>query len=137
MQDRLSGIELFAGLSPQERERVARWVDELQIQAGRHVVDEGRFAYEFFVIEEGEADVVQDGRRIAGMGPGDFFGEIALLDAERRSASVVATTPMRLLVMFRREFRRMVEEMPQIGERIRAAMAERLGRSADEAAPGT
>ena len=78
------------------------------------------------MIEEGSADVIQHGERVAELGPGDFFGEIGLIETERRTASVVATTPMKLIVMFQREFKAMEQEMPVVADRIRAAIRARL-----------
>ena len=130
--DRLMALPLFAGLSQKDREAVARWADEVEVPEGKHLVDEGRFAYEFFVIEKGSASVVHGGAEVATLGPGDFFGEIGLLQTERRTASVVARSPMRLIVIFAREFQRMAKEMPALADRVRAAMLER-GRSLREA----
>ncbi|HXF37378.1 MAG TPA: cyclic nucleotide-binding domain-containing protein, partial [Actinomycetota bacterium] len=93
-------------------------------------LDEGRLPHEFFVIEEGTATVTRDGRRLAELGPGDFFGEIAILAEERRTASVVAASPMRLIVMTDRDFLEMAREMPEVAERVRAAVRERLSRTA-------
>jgi CRP-like cAMP-binding protein len=70
--------------------------------------------------------VVQDGDKIATLGPGDFFGEIGLLETERRTASVVAASDMQLIVMFQREFKQMEREMPNVAERIRSAIRARL-----------
>ena len=123
---RLEGLWLFSSLSREELERVARWTDELEVPAGRELAQEGSFAHEFFVIEDGAAAVTKDGERIAELGPGDFFGEIGLLETERRTASVVASTPMRLIVMFQREFKQMEREMPAVAERLRAAIRARL-----------
>ena len=125
----LKSVPLFASLSPHERRRLAEWADELDVPEGKYIVDEGRFAYEFFVIEDGRAQVVKGGQPIAELGPGDFFGEIGLLETERRSASVVARSPMRLIVMFEREFRQMAQEMPHVTEQIRQAIRQRLGGS--------
>jgi len=69
---------------------------------------------------------VQHGDRIAELGPGDFFGEIGLLETERRTASVIATTPMRLIVMFQREFKQMEQAMPSVADRVRSAIRARL-----------
>ena len=95
---------------------------------GKELTEQGRLGYEFFAIEEGSADVVQDGERIRQLGPGDFFGEIALLEGSRRTASVVATSPMTLIVMHRRDFRHMAHELPDVAERLEQAVRERLGR---------
>jgi CRP-like cAMP-binding protein len=122
----LQGISLFSKLSKKELEQVARWTDEVEVREGTELAKEGTFAHEFFIIEDGSAEVLQGDERIAELGPGDFFGEIGLLESERRTATVVASTPLRLIVMFQREFRQMEREMPAVAERIRAAIYARL-----------
>ena len=122
----LEGIGAFSGLSRDELEKLARWTFEVEVQAGEELTKEGRLAHEFFVIEDGAVEVRQDGERIAELGPGDFFGEIGLLETERRTASVVATTPMELIVMFEREFRQMERELPSVATRVRSAIRARL-----------
>jgi CRP/FNR family cyclic AMP-dependent transcriptional regulator len=124
---RLESVSLFAGLDKRERQRVAEAADEIDVEAGRELASQGRFGYEFFAILDGQADVVQDGQQIAELGPGDFFGEIALLESDRRTASVVARTPMTLLVMHRPQFRQLEREMPRIAARVREAITARLG----------
>jgi CRP/FNR family transcriptional regulator, cyclic AMP receptor protein len=125
---RLVEIPLFAGLSKRERAQVARWADEIDEPAGYHLVDQGTFAHEFFVLLEGTVEVRQDGRHVADLGPGEFFGEIALVEQERRTATVAATTPVRAIVMHAREFGAMRVEMPAVADRIEAAVRERLAR---------
>jgi CRP-like cAMP-binding protein len=122
----LQGIGFFSGLSKQELKRLAQWTDEVTVDEGYELAKEGQFAHEFFVIEEGTADVIQGGSRIAELGTGDFFGEIGLLETERRTASVIATSPMRLVVMFQSQFRQMEREMPTVADRIRSAIRARL-----------
>lgn len=123
---RLEGVGIFSGLSKKELEKLAQWTDEVSVSAGDALATEGRFAHEFFVIEEGSAEVMQNGERVAELGPGEFFGEIGLLETDRRTASVVATTPMELIVMFQREFKQMEREMPAVADRVRAAIRARL-----------
>ena len=123
---RLQTVHLFSTLSKKELEQLSRWIDEVEVPEGTELTREGAFAYEFFVIDDGAASVRQDGELISEMGAGDFFGEIALLEADRRTATVVATTPMRLLVMHSRDFRAMEKEMPVVADRIRAAIRARL-----------
>ncbi len=125
--DRLKTIPLFQGLSKSQRERVSTWADEVDLEPGKHLVEQGQFAYEFFVIEEGAAEVTVDGDRVDALGPGDFFGEIALLETERRTASVVTTEPLRCIVMHARHFSSMEQTMPQVAEQIRQEMRRRLG----------
>jgi CRP-like cAMP-binding protein len=123
---KLEGVGLFSTLSRQDLERVARWMDELDVPTGKELTSEGGFGHEFFVIEEGEASVRHGEREIATLGPGDFFGEIALLETERRTATVISTTPMKLLVMFEREFKQMERELPAVADRVRSAIYARL-----------
>ena len=123
---RLEGVPLFASLSKGELRQLAQWADEVSVDAGYELATEGRFAHEFFVIEEGSAIVTKDGEQIAELGPGDFFGEIGLLETERRTATVVAASPMELIVMFGREFRQMERALPAVAQRVRTAIRERL-----------
>jgi CRP-like cAMP-binding protein len=124
---RLKSVPLFEGLSKKELQELGRWTDEVEIPAGKHLAEQGEFAYEFFVIESGTADVFQDDQHITTLGPGDFFGEIGLIRSSRRTASVVATSPMSLIVMARREFSAMEGNLPHVAERIRNRLEERLG----------
>ena len=124
-EKQLETIPLFAPLSKRERQEVARRADEVDVAEGRHLVDEGDWAYEFFAIEEGTAEVLHGGERLAELGPGDFLGEMAALDHSRRRASVVATSPMTVMVMTDRDLRQITQEMPGVGRRIKAAIDER------------
>jgi CRP-like cAMP-binding protein len=124
----LNGIPLFANLSKKERERVARWADEIDEPAGAHLLDQGRLAHEFFVLTDGTVEVCKDGEHLTDLQPGDFFGEIALVEHERRTASVVATTPVRAIVMHSREFGAMRREMPTVCSQIEDAIKARLAR---------
>jgi CRP/FNR family transcriptional regulator, cyclic AMP receptor protein len=122
----VQSIPLFAGLSKDDQQVVAQYADEVDVEAGATLAREGRLAYEFFAIREGTADVTLDGRHAAALGPGDFFGEIGLLAGERRVATVVATSPMRLIVLTGSQLRAIDSRMPGVGERVRNAMAQRL-----------
>jgi CRP-like cAMP-binding protein len=126
--DRLKSIPLFANLSDRERAEVARFADEVDVPAGKTLAEEGEFAYEFFVIQQGTAEVTKDGKVLAQLGPDDFFGEIGLVESERRTATVVAKSPMELIVMFGPNFRRLERELPEIAAQIRTAIRERLER---------
>jgi CRP-like cAMP-binding protein len=129
--DKLAEIPLFASLSRHDREQIARAADEVEVDAGKHLAEQGRFAYEFMAIEEGTADVIKDGEKLRELGPGDFFGEIGLLESERRTATVVATSPMRLIVIFGPQLRSMEREMPELSAQLRQTIRERLGGGAD------
>jgi CRP/FNR family cyclic AMP-dependent transcriptional regulator len=124
----LERVPLFAGLSHREREKVARWSDAIDLPEGKHLLDEGRLPHEFFVILDGEVEVIHDGEHLATMGPGDFFGEIALIEHGRRTASVVTTAPTTLAVMSPHSFEAMRREMPQVAGRIDDAIRERMKR---------
>ncbi len=138
MEDKqLESVPLFATLSRDERRFVAKQADEIDVPAGARLATEGRFAYEFFVIVEGTADVSRDGTPLAVLGPGEFFGEIGLLEAERRTASVVASSPMRLIVLTGSAFKYVEREMPAIAARIRAAIEQRLDADRRAAAAGS
>jgi CRP/FNR family cyclic AMP-dependent transcriptional regulator len=123
---RVRDVPIFRHLSQSELERVAGWLQITSVPAGHHIVREGAFAHEFFLIEEGEADVLQENTTIATLGPGDFFGEIALLETGRRTASVVAKTPMDVIVMGRAEFEQMKNELPTVADQVQAAIRARL-----------
>jgi CRP-like cAMP-binding protein len=123
---RLDGIRLFSGLSKKELGQLAQHMDELTVREGEELATEGRFAHEFFVIEDGVAEVLKDGERIGELGPGDFFGEIGLLETERRTATVRATSPMEVIVMFAPDFKKMEREQPAVADRIRSAIRARL-----------
>lgn len=121
----LKQIPLFATLSKNELKAAAHLADEIQVKEGEHLADEGRFAHEFFAIQDGKADVIHNGTVVAQLGPGDFFGEIALIKTDRRIASVVATTPMKLVVMFGPNFKSLADTMPTVKEKIDAAIEAR------------
>jgi CRP/FNR family cyclic AMP-dependent transcriptional regulator len=125
---RLKTIPLFAELSEHERGQIAQWADEVDIREGEHLVHQGAFAHEFFVILEGTAEVTKDGEHVTDLGPGDFFGEIALLEEERRTASVTATSAMKVVVMFGRDFRQMDHQMPHVAQKVQRTLEERLKR---------
>jgi CRP/FNR family cyclic AMP-dependent transcriptional regulator len=125
--DRLKKLPLFGDLPHKQLDRIAMWADEVDLPAGKPLMSEGNWAHEFFVIESGTASVDHGDTHVADLGPGDFFGEMALLEHQRRSATVTTTSPMRAIVMHAREFAAMDAEMPAITERIRAVMRARQG----------
>ena len=104
---------------------MARQADEIDVEAGKRLVSAGRFGYEFFVIENGKAEVVRDDQHIAELGPGDFFGEMALLGDTVRNADVISSTPMTAMVMTDSAFRSLKRRMPDVAEEIRAACRRR------------
>lgn len=124
----LERVPLFAGLSNKDRDKIARWADAIDLPAGKHLLEEGRLPHEFFVIVDGEVEVSHEGERLATLGPGDFFGEIALIEHGRRTASVVTTAPTTLAVMSPASFAAMRREMAEVAIRIDDAIRARLAR---------
>jgi CRP-like cAMP-binding protein len=131
---RLHGLGPFAAVKGKDLERLAQWADEVEVPAGEVLAQEGSFAHEFFVIEEGRAAVDKGGERIAELGPGDFFGEIGLLDGHRRTATVRADGITRLLVIGHREFNALMDEFPSVREAVLLAVEDRVARSRGTAA---
>jgi CRP-like cAMP-binding protein len=121
----LKSIPVFAGLEKHELRRIAECAEEMRVRTGEQLVHEGRFAFEFFAIRRGAAEVVNDGVHLADLGPGDVFGEVAALSHGQRNASVIATAPTKLICIRAQDFRHFAEEMPELGERIRRVVAER------------
>jgi len=122
----LAAVPLFAELSKRERRRIAQLADEVDLPAGKDLTKEGAFSYEFFALERGAVEVRLGDRHIADLGPGDFFGEMGVLDdAGRRTADVVTTSPVTAIVLTGRDLRTVMREMPALAQRIEAAMAER------------
>jgi len=123
--DRLRTIPLFAPLGPDDLTRAASWFELREESEGRRLTPEGAAGYAFFVIEEGTADVVHEGAVIASLGPGDFFGEMAMMGDGHRVADVVATSRITLFEMFGTRFGELEMTMPEIADRIRATLEER------------
>ena len=119
-------VPLFADCSRSELGQIAQLADEIDLAEGKELTRLGQPGYEFFVLLEGEADVTQDGRSINTLHAGDFFGEIALVEDSPRTATVTATTPVRLLVITNRAFKRLLEEQHEIQRKVLVALAERV-----------
>src|SRR3712207_6450937 len=119
---RLRTLPLFAGVDDHELESVATFASEDSAAEGTELLCEGEYSNDLLVIEEGTADVVRGGRRVASVGPGDVVGEAGLLSKEQRSATVVATSPMRLLRLSHWDVRRLG---PEAKERLSAVVEER------------
>lgn len=118
-------VPLFADMTPKQRRAVAALADEVDVPAGAQLTREGGHADEFFIILEGEARVTLR-RHCTTIGPGDHFGEVGLLaGSKQRSGTVVAATPMRLLVVASREFATLLRSFPGVAERIYATNAAR------------
>jgi CRP-like cAMP-binding protein len=117
---------LFSRLSKRALEDVARIADEIDLPAGQVMAKEGDRGREFFVLIEGEADVTKGDRSINTMNEGDFFGEIALVTKMPRTASVTATTDVRVLVITERDFGALLKRSPEVGRGVAEALAERI-----------
>jgi CRP-like cAMP-binding protein len=121
----LTSVPFFSTLSPEARHAVAPYADRIEVAEGTQLTGEGKEGHLFFVIETGRAAVLQDERELRELGAGDFFGEIALLETTERTASVVARTPMQLVVVSRLAFGRLVESDPAAARECEAALRER------------
>jgi CRP-like cAMP-binding protein len=129
----LKSIWLFSGCSASELRKIRSSLDELVVPAGKILVEEGRIGLEFFLIVSGAATVTRNGKKVATLGPGGYFGELALLDRRPRSATVVSDTEMDVLVLSQRQFNSVLQAVPSISRKMLAAMANRV-READAAA---
>jgi CRP-like cAMP-binding protein len=124
--DHLAAVPLFSALTKPDLREVLQAADEIEVEPGRELTTEGRVGHEFFMILEGQADVRRGGESIRTLNPGDYFGELALLDHGPRSATVVAKTPMKLLVLGQREFGGLVENVPGLAAKLLPGLAHRL-----------
>jgi CRP/FNR family cyclic AMP-dependent transcriptional regulator len=138
--NRLTGIPIFSHLSAEEARRLATYATESSVAEGQILMKQGDYSVELIAIEEGTADVVRDGEKIASLKEGDLIGEMGLLERRPRSADVIATSPMRVLKLTHWEIRRMsaetVERIQEIIEqRRRDGVADPADPSRDGKAP--
>jgi protein phosphatase len=124
--DLIRKVPLFARCSRAELKEIALLADEIDLHEGKEMTREGAPGREFFVLLDGTADVKKNRRRVNTLGPGDFFGEIALVSREPRTATVIATSPVRALVITDRSFRRLLDDAPKVQTKVMEAMAQRL-----------
>ena len=122
----LARVPMFSACSKKELQLIARRADPLDIDKGQLLVKEGTPGHEFFVIIDGKAKVTRRGRQVAVLGPGSFFGELALLDTAPRNATVTAQTPMEVLILGQREFSGLLAEVPAMSNKVMKGMARRL-----------
>jgi CRP/FNR family transcriptional regulator, cyclic AMP receptor protein len=123
--NRLRSLPLFADVSDEELSEIATFAQEISVEAGRDLVREGDFSYEFMAIKEGKAEVTRHGEHVADLGPGDFFGEMGLLEKTLRNATVTAKTPMQLVTLTGWDLRRIERSVPQAVARVRAELEAR------------
>ncbi|MGH3991284.1 MAG: cyclic nucleotide-binding domain-containing protein [Pseudonocardiaceae bacterium] len=125
--NRLKSLPLFESVSDEDLERIAPFVSEVSVSEGKHLVEEGDYAYEFMAIEEGEAEVRRGDQVLAVLGAGDFFGEMGLLDSERRNATVIAKTGLRLITLDQWDMKRLEKMIPSAAAKIRETVEKRRG----------
>jgi CRP/FNR family transcriptional regulator, cyclic AMP receptor protein len=116
---RLKSLPLFEEVSDEDLGKIAPFVSEVSVSEGKHLVDEGDYAYQFMAIEEGSAEVRRGDEKLADLGAGDFFGEMGLLGEEKRNATVVATSPTRLITLDSWDMKRLEKAVPEAAEKIR------------------
>ena len=126
----IKGTPLFTHCSRKDLQRIAEVADEIDLQAGKVLIEEGERGREFFVLVSGEVEVRRKRRKVATLGPGSFFGEMALLSKTPRTATVTAVTPIDVLVISDRAFLGLLDKMPELWLKVARALAERVG--ADE-----
>ena len=122
---RLKSIPLFQDVPDDELAQIAGFAQEVNVEAGRELVREGDFSYEFMLIEEGEAQVTRHGDHVNDLGPADFFGEMGLLEKTLRNATVTAKSPMKLVTLTGWDLKRMERHIPDAIERVRETLEAR------------
>jgi CRP-like cAMP-binding protein len=123
---RLADVPLFAGVPPDGLERIAGRVSELDVPADRPIVRQGEIGTGFYIVVSGSVEVVRDGVRVAVLGPGEFFGELSILDGRPRTAQVVSLEPTICLALPSWEFEAVVSEQPTVALAILRELAGRL-----------
>ena len=122
----LRNVPLFSDLSAKELMSLSRLMDEIDLKPGTVIIREGNTGGEFFIVLEGTIEVKRKGRRLARLGPGDYLGEIALIDHGPRTATAIVETPSRVLVLASREFHSMLASDPRIENKILRTLAARV-----------
>jgi CRP-like cAMP-binding protein len=123
--EKLDGVPLFDKLPDDVRPRFAVWVSELKVPEGQHLADEGEYAYDLFIIEDGTAEVIQDEKTVAELGPGEFFGEMGVLERAPRNATVIAKTPMTLLTLTSWDVKRLESKSPEAMQQLQEVIEQR------------
>ena len=131
--DQLGRMWLFSACTKRDLQTIGRASDEVDVAAGKTLTEEGRAGHEFYLILDGKASVRRKGKKVATLGPGQYFGELSLLDRGPRSATVVADSDMRLLVLGQREFNGVLDEVPGLAHKLLRTMASRLRDSDSKA----
>lgn len=131
--ERLQEVALFSACTDRELTQIARAMDEVSVSPGKDIVTQGTLGHEFYLILDGRASVSRDGTTVAELGPGQYFGEMALLDGAPRNATVTASEPTDLLVLGQREFAAVLDTSPGVARKLLTHLAARL-READSQA---
>jgi len=126
IDERLAQVPLFANLDAKALRQISGLATQIDVKAGKELTREGEHGHEFVIVLEGEAEVRVGGEVVATRGPGDYFGEIALVANRPRTATVIATTPMKVEVIGRREFQTMLHDNPSIATELLGVTADRL-----------
>jgi CRP-like cAMP-binding protein len=124
--DQIRNVPLFAGLTDEQLGAIGEKLEVREAYPGEHLSSEGGAGYFFFVLASGSAEVTRHGEILAAFGPGDFFGEAAIFRSRRRTATVTATTESVLYAMFGADFAKLAADIPEIHERIEAALDARV-----------
>ncbi|HWL33051.1 MAG TPA: cyclic nucleotide-binding domain-containing protein [Gaiellaceae bacterium] len=124
--DLIKGVPLFSAASKQDLAEIASIADEIDLSDGKVLIKEGDAGREFFVLVDGTAEVQRGGKKVAALGPGDFFGEISLISKTPRNATITTTSPVRALVITDRAFRQLLDHSPGIAVGVLTALAERV-----------
>jgi CRP-like cAMP-binding protein len=133
--DHLASVPLFAACSRKDLQKIARASDEVTIPEGRDLMRQDEIGRECYVLVDGTATVTRNGRRVATLGPGSYFGELSLLDKGPRTATVTAATPLTVLVLGPREFSSVLESVPGLAQKLLGTLAARI-RELDKKAFG-
>ena len=121
----LKTVDLFAEVPEEALAKIAPFTQVDEFAPGREVIKEGGFSNDFYVITEGTAKVEREGEHLADLGPGDVFGEQALLEKQQRSATVTATSTLRVIKIEHWELSRMKKAMPEVVDQLQRTVAER------------
>jgi CRP-like cAMP-binding protein len=124
--EHLGKVRLFAAVPKKQLGLIGRASDEVRVPAGKVLVEQGKPGFEFYLIVGGTATVSRNGKKVASLGPGEYFGELAVLDRRPRNSTIKAETDMELLVLGQREFSGLLDEVPGLAHKILQTMAGRL-----------
>jgi len=134
MVEQLSGVDLFSTCTARELTLIARVTEERSVDSGTAVVEQGASGNQLYLIVAGEAEVIRDGRSVARLGPGQYFGELAVLDGAPRGATVTASSDLELLVLGQREVAAVLDEWPGVSRKLLVTLAARLRQAEADAA---